>query len=306
MRLREYFKFRKKIRSIKEYYRKMILNLKLYNVFNEYPNELKVKFIDYGYEIHFDISGIKDFSAIEKNLEFISNCFRAYSLKASNDRGKVKLTIYEIPLEEKRFIKQNLSAYSLLLGYNYDGIITTDMRVSPHLLVSGLSSQGKTGMLRVILKNLEGQANIYLCNCFKDDFKGFTELEFINGNNEILKFLQEFKKNQFKEHDRPIYIVLEELMTLSEDKKIQKLIKEFLCVARHYNVYIIGLIQVARTEDFKPKTFFNSRVSFKQMDRSSYSVALGITGDMEELKKREFYSKGSSGLQKGTTYTLKY
>ena len=306
LNLKAYFKKRNKLKLIKECYRKMILNLKLYNTSNEYPIDLNIKFIEYGYELHFDISGIKEFGAIEKNLDFISNCFKAYSLKVSNDRGKVILTIYEIELQEKLFVKQDLGAYELCLGYNYEGIITTNMKVAPHLLISGLSGQGKTGQLRVLVSNLIGQADIYLINCFKHDFKGFKGVQFINGNEDILKFLEEFKENQFKDHKKPIYLIFDELMTLSEDKKIQKLIKEFLCVCRHYNCFIISLIQVCRSEDFKAKTFFNSRVSFKQMDRSSYGVALGSTGEMEELKKREFYSKGINGLEKGTTYTLKY
>ncbi|MGL5068468.1 MAG: hypothetical protein ACRC6T_11730 [Sarcina sp.] len=306
MRIVKYFERRKKKKFIKNCYIKMILNLKIYNTSNHYPDKLKIKFVKYGYELYFDIAGIKEFGIIEKNLSFISNCFRAYSVKASNDRGSVILIIYDDILEESLFIKQDLGPYKLLLGYNYEGVITMDMKISPHLLISGLSGQGKTGQLRIIVKNLIGIADVYLINCFSHDFIGFNKISFINGNEAILNFLEDFKQKKFKEHEKPIYLVFEELMTLSEDKKIQKLIKEFLCVCRHYNIFIIGLIQVCRAEDFKAKTFFNSRVSFKQMDRSSYGVALGSTGEMEELKKREFYSKGSNGLEKGITYTLEY
>ncbi|MGL4740163.1 MAG: hypothetical protein ACRC41_05070 [Sarcina sp.] len=306
MRIIEYFQKKKKIKSIKIQYATLIKELNLFNSLGEYPEELQLKFIEYGYELHFDISGIKEFIALEKKLDFIKDCFRAYNVKVSNDRGKVILTVYESELKIKEFIRSEIGAYKLLLGYNYEGIISTDMKISPHLLISGLSGQGKTGQLRVLTANLIGQADIYLINCFKNDFRGFKGVQFINGNENILNFLAEFKEKQFKEHKKPIYLIFDEMMTLSEDKKIQKLIKEFLCVCRHYNCFIIALLQVCRSEDFKAKTFFNSRVSFKQMDRSSYGVALGSTGEMEELKKREFYSKGSNGLEKGTTYNLDY
>ena len=294
------------IKQIRINFRVLIRELNLVNKMGVYPANIQVKFLEYGYENYFSISRICDYSNLENNINFIKDCFGAYTINLKNDRGLVTLTVYTKELEEKNYTKTLYNGYTLLLGYNYTGNITTNMLVSPHLLVSGLSGQGKTGQLRVIVSNLGGFADIYLLNCFKSDFRGFENLTFINGNDNILEFLENYKKNEFKEHQRPNYIIIDELMMLSEDKKIQKLIKEFLCVCRHYNTFIIGVIQVARSEDFKSKTFFNSRVSFRQVDKSSYSVALGSSGELEELEKREFYCKGSEGLQKGYTYTLTY
>ena len=299
-------KEKKRIEEIQLNFCRVVRELKLVNSINQYPKDLQIKFISYGFELSFDIAGICSYKTIESNTDFIKDCFGAVQILTENSKGIVKLVIFMEDLEQQDYKKYILSPTQLFLGYNYHGTITTDMKISPHLLISGLSGQGKTGQLRVIVSNLIGISDIYLINCFKHDFKGFKGIEFVNGNEDILKFLEEFKQNEFKDHDRPIYLVFEELMTLSEDKKIQKLIKEFLCVCRHYNVFIIGLIQVCRAEDFKAKTFFNSRISFKQMDRSSYGVALGSMGEMEELNQREFYSKGSNGLEKGITYNLDY
>lgn len=304
--IKKYLKQRKRIKKIKLQLVTVITELNLFNSLNDCPYNLQLKFNDYGFEASLNISGICDYSKIEKNISFIKDCFGAVVVESSNDRGNVILRVFTEELVQLDYKRTLLAPTTLLLGYNYKNSITTDMLISPHLLISGLSGQGKTGQLRIIISNLIGIADIYLINCFKHDFKGFNDIKFINGNEEILKFLEDFKANEFKDHNRPIYIIFEELMTLSEDKKIQKLIKEFLCICRHYNIFIIGLIQVCRAEDFKAKTFFNSRVSFKQMDRSSYAVALGSTGDMQELGQRKFYSKGSNGLEKGTTYNLDY
>ena len=310
LKLREYFKQKKKVKEIKNTFKILVRELQLFNKLEEYPKDLTIKFIKYGFELKFNIAGICSFKTLENNLDFIKNCFRAYSLKLENNRAEIKMTIYSKPLENLNYIKYPLSNYELLLGFNYDGAITTDNRVSPHTLITGLSLQGKTMQLKTILMNFNDKVDIYILNSLRSDFEGIQRGVFINGEEEIYKFLIEFKAKYFtdqvdkKAEKRIKYVVFEELMTLSENKKIQKLIKEYLCVCRHYETYIIATIQVCRAEDFKAKTFFNNRISFKQMDKSSYGVALGSTAELEDLKQREFYCKGSNGLQKGRTYTL--
>ena len=296
---------KEQVEEIKINFRAFIRELEIINKLGNKPERVEISFFEYGYKLGFYISRICDFSRLENNKNFIRDCFNAYSINLENNRGYITLTVYKKPLEEKKYKKILLSPYCLLLGYNYESeTVITDMRISPHLLISGLSGQGKTGQIRVITANLSGLADIYLINCFLSDFRGFNGAKFVNGDENILSFLQTLKQTEFKEHDRPIYLIFDELMTLTENKQIQKLIKEFLCVCRHYNIFIIGILQVARAEDFKSKTFFNSRVSFKQIEKSSYNIALGTIGDMEELKKREFYIKGSEGIEKAFTYTL--
>ena len=38
----------------------------------------------------------------------------------------------------KKYTKVNLDEYTLLAGYNLHGKITIDMRITPHLLITGL------------------------------------------------------------------------------------------------------------------------------------------------------------------------
>lgn len=306
-KIRKHLEQKKEVEIIKVNFRILVRELQLINRIGLYPSEISIKFIPYGYKMYFSISGICSYSNLENNKGYIKDCFGAYSISLENDRGHITLTIYNKPLEEREYRKILLNPYCLLLGYNHENeTVITDMRISPHLLITGLSGQGKTGQARIIIANLLGLAEVYLLNCFKNDFRDFQGLKIINGNKEILSFLKIFKEKEFKEHDSPVYIVIDELMTLAEDKQIQQLLKEFLCVCRHYNIYIVGIIQAARAEDFKAKIFFNSRVSFKQIEKSSYSIALGTVGGLEELEKRQFYIKGSEGLQKAFTYTLSY
>lgn len=199
--------------------------------------------------------------------------------------------------EEYQYIP--LKPHELLIGYNNLEIISVDMIKCPHLLVTGLSGQGKTGMIKVMLKNIRG-ADIVLLNGFDDDFKEFRHIRKIKGEKEILLFLTSIYENLYK-RERPLYLVIEELATI-KDKKLNSIIQELLCVARHYNIYIVGIIQIATKEELKFKSYFNARCTFKQLEDASYRVALGC-GIEEGLNKREFYLF-TDGLYKGTTFTL--
>ena len=86
--------------------------------------------------------------------------------------------------------------------------------------------------------------------------------------------------------EKPLYIVIEELGTIKNKYLIAK-IQELLCIARHYNIFIIGVIQIATKEELKFKSYFNARLSFRQLDDSAYRVVLG-TGVEENLSKQEF------------------
>lgn len=178
----------------------------------------------------------------------------------------------------------DLDEYTLLIGHDRFKNITVDMRRTPHLLITGLSGQGKSRCLKVMLLNLQGKADIVLCNAFKSDFRG-VQARRIYGEEFILKYITNVLQDIY-EHKKPLYIVIEELGTIKNKTLIAK-IQELLCVARHYNIYVIGVIQIATKEELKFKSYFNARVSFKQLDDSAYRVVLG-TGVEENLSKQEF------------------
>lgn len=298
-------KEKKKIEQIQLNFCRVVRELKLVNSVGEYPKDLEIKFIDYGFELSFNIAGICSYKTIESNVDFITNTFGAVAILTENNKSVVKIKVLTENLEQQDYKNLILSGHELLLGYNYDGEIIVNMRSTAHLLLSGLSNNGKTGLLRVMIKNLQYNNNtdIILCNAFKDDFRDFKDIRHITTEEEIKVFLSTILDNPYR-RERPLYIILEELMTL-RDKKLLDIIKQLLATARHYNIYIIGVIQVATKENCVFKDLFNARVSFKQIDNSSYRVALGVSVD-KELAQREFYVFADKGLVKGKTYNLEF
>ena len=135
-----------------------------------------------------------------------------------------------------------LKPTELLVGFDKktEKPLIVDMLSVPHLLVTGLSGQGKSRMLRAMLLNIK-DANIVVCNAFKNDYKG-VQARFINGEDNVKTYIKNTSTDLHR-RDIPLYIVLEELGTI-KNKDTIKYIQELLCVARHYNIYVIGVIQI--------------------------------------------------------------
>ena len=184
----------------------------------------------------------------------------------------------------RQYTPVDLDEYTLLIGHDRFKPITVNMNCTPHLLITGLSGQGKSRCLKAMLLNLQDKADIILCNAFKGDFEGVRARR-IYGEQNILNYITSILENLYR-REKPLYIVIEELGTIKNKKLIAK-IQELLCIARHYNIFVIGVIQIATKEELKFKSYFNARVSFKQLDDSAYRVVLG-TGVEENLGKREF------------------
>lgn len=256
---------------------------------------------EFGFSAIIDISGIASFEDIEKQQSYLKSMFGAeeINLKLTND-AKVNIEVIDNAAKELNFEKHELKNYELLLGYDSRAKpIIADMKKCPHLLVTGLSGQGKTGLIKCIITNLY-DADIVLCNAFLDDFESYNKIPKLLGEKNILNYLKPIIEKPYK-RKRPLYILMEELATI-KDKELNNVIKELLCIARHYNIFLIGIIQIATKEELKFKSYFNSRCSFKQLDESSYRVALGCSVD-GELSNREFYFY-SNDLYKGRTYSL--
>lgn len=206
--------------------------------------------------------------------------------------------VHEIDYLNKPFKPIELSSYDLLVGYNRKKPIIANMLNTPHLLITGLSGQGKSKCLKAMLSNLRG-ANIVLCNAFREDYVG-VQAKKLYGENFILAYISLLLENIYV-REKPLYIVLEELGTIKNKKLIEK-IQELLCIARHYNIFVIGVIQIATKEELKFKSYFNARCSFKQLDEAAYRVVLS-TAVEEKLDKREFVLL-SDNLYVGRTYTI--
>lgn len=292
---------RKINRIVKNNLMHFIEDKKIINVEEETPNIEDIEIYNWGVKVTLDIAGICGFEEVEKHKDYLKQLFRVTDLFITNKKGLVDIEIVSNPLEEQNYKYIPTKPTELLLGYDFKGQpILADMNVNPHLLITGLSGQGKTGLLRTLITNIR-DADVILCNCFVEDFRGFN-VKRLYGEDAILEYCQKIMEQDYW-HKKPLYIVVEELATI-KDKKLVNLLKEMLCVCRHYNIFIIGIIQIATKEELKFKSYFISRLSFKQLDSSSYQVVLGAGID-KDLQKREFYCI-TDGLHKGRTYTLPY
>lgn len=190
----------------------------------------------------------------------------------------------------KLLLFQPKSPYILKSGNNY-----FDMRLTPHIIISGLSGQGKTKFCESLFIN-RSDIDIVMLNCFPDDF---TNVNGIRINN--LKDIKDFLDHILEEGKRKkvMYIIIDELMSLAiRDKKIIDSIKRLLCVARHYNIFIVAISQSCNKEEVGSKNLFNCRVCFRQVEYSQYNVCLGYSPEDKELKQREYYYLNSKGVGK--------
>lgn len=179
-----------------------------------------------------------------------------------------------------------LTDEQLLIGYykkywiKYPIIV--NMKKTPHMFVSGLSNSGKTCMIEYAIKD----KNVILVNSFREDFKSIKARR-INGNDKVLEFFEEITKNIYY-REKPLFIVMDELLVLCLDTKITKAIMELLAVGRHYNIFMIGICQLGTKESVKFKDLFNVRICFKQVEESSYRAVLGYSPEVRDLEQRQF------------------
>lgn len=165
------------------------------------------------------------------------------------------------------------------------GRVAFDMRLTPHILVSGLSGQGKSKFVESLLMD-RNDIDIVILNAFRDDLRR-VKARRINTLEDIKKFLESVLKPN---RTIPLYIVIDELLALSiQDKTISKTITKLLAVARHYNVFLICISQSATKEEVGSKMLFNTRICFKQVESSQYQTVLGYTPEDKKLQQREYY-----------------
>lgn len=198
--------------------------------------------------------------------------------------------------------KKLLDQYTLLIGYSGSLLrkqIVVSMKITPHLLVCGLSGSGKSKMVET---SIADKNNVVLLNVFEEDFTSVRGRR-VNGNENICSYLKSLVDEPYKRIE-PLYIVIDELLVLCMDKKVNKAIADLLAIGRHYNIFVIGISQRGEKTELPYKNLFNSRVCFRQVEESSYRAILGFSPEDKKLKHREFYLY-SNEIAKGKTYDLK-
>lgn len=260
--------------------------------------EVKIKDVtiyEYSFKCRVDLKFKYCYSDIENVKEFLRDNIKAYDVDVKLINKEIWLFFYMEKLPILEFKKVELKEKELLLGYNYEGNIVCDMNITPHILITGLSGQGKTQLVNSLVNNLYAK-DVILINCFRKDFKGFKG-KFVNGSVNILEELLKMLEGQGNEK----YIIVDELLVLCKDKNINKAIMDLLAIGRHLEKYLICISQIGTKEQLKFKELFNARVCFRCVEESTYRTVLGCSiGSI--LEKREFYFLGNE-LVKGQTFT---
>ena len=223
---------------------------------------------------------------IPVSITYVSGMICAEILRSEDavDFIKSKLRMYR----KDKLLREPLPN-ELVIGYDpfsYEMTpIIADMYKNPHMLVSGLSQQGKTSMVEYALR---GRQSIIL-NAMPDNFQSIEPIERITEYDEMIYILGELIKSvKLKE---PLYVVIDEMLQLVIDgkKQVTELITKLLAKAAHNNIFVIGITQSAEKEVVKCKHLFNTRVCFRVVDDSSYKVVLGYSPDEQILLPRHFY-----------------
>lgn len=264
----------------------------------------------WGCRIELDIAGVVGYKDLENELDYLKQLFRAKEVTLENREGKAIIDVINNPAAELEYKPMELPPTQLLLGYNMKGEpIIIDMRRTPHIGVQGASNSGKSKGIELALKNASN-IDIVLLNTFDDDFTSLDtnvpirRVRRINGNEEILKYLESIIENPVK-RERPLYIVLDELNVIGKDKAINKAIQDVLSQARHYNIYFIALGQSLLKENCPYKQLFNVRVTFRAIDRSTIGAFLGCTVEDTNLLQQEFICY-SDNIYRGKTYNYDF
>lgn len=246
--------------------------------------------MEYGYKLLVDLPPGGTVSKIEENQEEIEKAYKCRCL--INNIPFSNLVEIDLITKEIRGLKQPLmllTDHELLLGYNLKGIpIIADMSSTPHLGVVGTSKMGKSVCIEMALQAIQDKINIMLINCFADDFKNL-QWRRIN-DNEAMKEALEDELNNKEWREKPLYILIDEYNVLSKTvKKIDDVIQELLAQARHFNVFLIVIMQLGNKEDCKFKNLFNCRLAFKTIEKQTISAFLGCPVPDTNMKRQEFY-----------------
>lgn len=227
---------------------------------------------------------------LEDNVEAIEKAYKCRCILRNIPFSN--LVEIELVTKDIKGLKQPLmllTPYQLLFGYDFKGDpIVADMSSTPHLGVVGTSKMGKSVCIEMALQAIQEQINILMINCFNDDFKSLQGRR-INDNQAMKEVLEEELNNK-EWREKPLYILIDEYNVLSKTvKKIDDVIQSLLAQGRHFNVFIICIMQLGNKEDCKFKNLFNCRLAFKTIEKQTISAFLGCPVPDTNMQRQEFY-----------------
>lgn len=227
---------------------------------------------------------------LEDNVEAIEKAYKCRCILRNIPFSN--LVEIELVTKDIKGLKQPLmllTPYQLLFGYDFKGDpIVADMSSTPHLGVVGTSKMGKSVCIEMALQAIQEQIDILMINCFTDDFKSLKGRR-INDNQAMKEALEEELNNK-EWREKPLYILIDEYNVLSKTvKKIDDVIQGLLAQGRHFNVFIICIMQLGNKEDCKFKNLFNCRLAFKTIEKQTISAFLGCPVPDTNIQRQEFY-----------------
>lgn len=219
---------------------------------------LEITKTDYGNVLTIEIPVGGTFKKLEDNIEAIEKAYKCRCILRNIPFSS--LVEIELITKDIKGLKQPLmllNEYELLLGYDFKGNpIIANMGDTPHLGVVGTSKMGKSVCIEMALQSIQDKIDILMINCFSDDFKSLQGRR-INDNQAMKEALEEELNNK-ECREKPLYILIDEYNVLSKTvKKIDDVIQGLLAQARHFNVYLIVIMQLGNKEDCKFKNLFN-------------------------------------------------
>lgn len=239
---------------------------------------------------------------LEDHIEAIEKAYQCKCLIRNvpfSDKVEIEIITKEIKgLKQPAML---LNPYQLSFGHDLKGEpVIADMLSTPHLGVVGTSKMGKSVCIEMALKVIQEQVDILMINCFSDDFKSLKGRR-INDDKGIKETLEQELNNK-ERRERPLYILIDEYNVLSKTiKKIDDTIQGLLAQGRHFNVFIICIMQLGNKEDCKFKNLFNCRLAFKTIEKQTISAFLGCSVPDTDMKRQEFYLYHSE-LVRGKSY----
>ena len=263
---------------------------------------LESKKTDYGSILTIELPPGGTTTKLEDNIEAIEKAYKCRCLIRNIPFSNI--VEIELVTKEIKGLKQPLmilNPYQLVFGYDFkvDPIIV-DMLSTPHLGVVGTSKMGKSVCIEMALRAIQDKIDILMINCFSDDFKSIQGRR-INDNQAMKEALEEELNNK-EWREKPLYILIDEYNVLSKSvKKIDDVIQGLLAQGRHFNVFIICIMQLGNKEDCKFKNLFNCRLAFKTIEKQTISAFLGCPVPDTNMQRQEFYLYHTE-LTRGRSY----
>lgn len=276
---------------------------------NDYKIKNK-KVTNVGFDFTVELPPGGTLAALEEKTEAIEKHYQCRCLL--KDIRFSNLIQMEIVDREIKGLKQPLiivNQYQLLFGYDFKGeAIIANMIKTPHVGVVGTSNMGKSKCIEMSLKKINSMVDIALLNTFVDeDFTSLNGIR-INDYQEMRNYLKEQLDNKQK-REKPLYILIDEYNVLSksdkkgEKLKIDDLIQGLLAQSRHFNVFLIVIMQLGNKEDCRFKNLFNCRLAFKTIESQTISAFIGSSINDTNLECQEFYLYHTE-LIRGRSYDM--